>query len=246
MRLRGLSELVRGITQLIFPNACLICNAEEDDCTRFRHGLCSNCLREVSPVDDLACPRCAMTIGAHTDVSRGCSLCQGDSLGFDSAMRLGPYEGKLRDAVLRMKTGTGEGLAEMLGRVLVEKIAGRLVATRIDVVVPVPLHWRRRLTRGYNQAAALGRELAVGLMVEFTPNLLVRVRHTPQQLQPSAAARKENVRGAFRTKRRASLSGKTVLLVDDVLTTGSTVGEAARTLKNAGAKQVIVAVLARR
>jgi len=102
------------------------------------------------------------------------------------------------------------------------------------------------LARGYNQSAALGKELAAGLAVEFAPTLLMRVRHTPQQIQPSAAARKENVRGAFRTKRRASLADRAVLLVDDVLTTGSTACEAARTLREAGARQVIVAVLARR
>jgi ComF family protein len=246
MRLRGLSELVRGITQLIFPNACLICDAAEVDCTKFRHGLCSNCFREVSPADDHACPRCAMTVGPHTDVSRGCSVCRGESLGFDRAIRLGSYEGRLRDAVLRIKSGSGEGLAEMLGRVLWERVSERLTTTRFDLVVPVPLHWRRRLARGYNQSAALGKELAAGLAVEFAPTLLMRVRHTPQQIQPSAAARKENVRGAFRTKRRASLADRAVLLVDDVLTTGSTAGEAARTLREAGARQVIVAVLARR
>jgi ComF family protein len=237
MRLRGLSELVRGIAQLIFPNACLICDAPEVDCTKFRHGLCSVCLREVSPGDDCACPRCAMTIGPHTDVSRGCSVCRGESLGFESAIRLGSYDGRLRDAVLRMKSGPGEGLAEMLGRVFWERASERLRTAHVNLVAPVPLHWRRRLARGYNQAAAIGKELAVGLAVEFAPNLLMRVRHTPQQVQPSAAARKENVRGTFRIKRRASLVDRAVLLVDDVLTTGSTAGEAARTLREAGARR---------
>jgi len=187
-----------------------------------------------------------MTIGPHTDVSKGCSWCRGESLGFEQAIRLGPYEGKLRDAVLQMKTSHGEGLAEMLGRFFWEKNCGRLNAIKVDIVVPVPLHWRRRWARGYNQSAALGRELAQALGVPFTPNLLRRVRHTPQQSQPSASARKENVRGAFEIQRRASFGSKIVLLVDDVLTTGSTAGEAARTLRAAGAKEVVVAVLARR
>jgi ComF family protein len=145
-----------------------------------------------------------------------------------------------------MKDGKGEGLAEMLGRVFQDKKKEPLSIAKIDVVVPVPLHWRRRWTRGYNQSAALGREIAASLAVGFEPRLLVRVRHTPQQVQPSASARKENVRGAFRVKRYARLEGRTVLLVDDVLTTGSTAGEAARTLREAGAKKVILAVLARR
>jgi ComF family protein len=134
----------------------------------------------------------------------------------------------------------------MLGCFYSEKVAPRLKTAGIDLVVPVPLHWRRRWMRGYNQAASLGREIARGLGVKFASNLLRRIRHTPQQIQPSAAARRENVRGAFRIKRRASFGTGTVLLVDDVLTTGSTAGEVARTLREAGAARVMVAVLARR
>jgi len=145
-----------------------------------------------------------------------------------------------------MKDGKGEGLSEMLGRIFREKKKEPLSLAKIDMVVPIPLHWRRRWTRGYNQSASLGREIAASLALGFAPRLLVRVRHTPQQVQPSASARKDNVRGAFRVKRNARLGGITVLLVDDVLTTGSTAGEAARTLREAGAKKVIVAVLARR
>jgi ComF family protein len=187
-----------------------------------------------------------MTVGPYTDLSSGCSECRGESLGFDGALRLGPYEGRLREAVLRVKSSLGEGLAEMLGRVLCERIGHRLKAEAVDVVVPVPLHWRRKLARGYNQAAAIGRELAQGLNVKFAPNWLKRVHYTPQHVQPSASARKENIRGAFRVKGHASLMDRAVLLVDDVLTTGSTAGEAARTLKAAGARRVLTAVLARR
>jgi ComF family protein len=144
-----------------------------------------------------------------------------------------------------MKSGTGEGLAEMMGRVFWEAACARLRSAGVDVVVPIPLHWRRYWSRGYNQAAAVGREVAGGLGVMFG-SLLRRVRHTPQQVQPSAAARRENVRGAFRVRRGASLSGRSVLLVDDVMTTGSTVREAARTLREGGAIRVVVAILARR
>jgi len=145
-----------------------------------------------------------------------------------------------------MKSSSGEGLAEVLGHVFWTRASDQLKMLKVEVVVPVPLHWRRRMARGYNQAAAIATALASGLGVQFSPNLMKRIRHTPQQVQPSATARKENVRGAFQIKGRASLGNRAVLLVDDVLTTGSTLGEAARTLKNAGARKVTVAVLARR
>lgn len=246
MTLRGITDILRGIGQLVFPNPCLICDRIETDSSPFRHGLCNDCRCAISPDGDLACPRCAITVGPHSDLSGGCSECRGESLGFDGALRLGPYEGELRNAILRVKSIRGEGLAEMLGRVFHERIAHQLKDEAFDVVVPVPLHWRRKLARGYNQAAAIGRELACGLNVRFAPGLLRRIHYTPQHVQPSASARKENIRGAFRLKRHASLKDQAVLLVDDVLTTGSTAGEAARTLKEAGARRVVAAVLARR
>jgi len=161
-------------------------------------------------------------------------------------VRLGPYEGRLRDAVLRMKSASGEGLAETMGQTFWEAACPRLREFGVGVVVPVPLHWRRRWSRGHNQSEAVARELAAGLGVPFEPRALRRVRHTPQQAQPSASARRENVKGAFRANRTASVAGRTVLLVDDVMTTGSTAAEAARTLRAAGAGRVVVAVLARR
>jgi ComF family protein len=192
------------------------------------------------------CPWCAQTVGPHSDTSGGCAECRGESLGFDAAFRLGPYDGKLRDAVLRMKVLAGEGLADLLGRTLAECRGDAIGAAGVDLVTPVPLHWWRKWQRGYNQSEAVARELAAGMGAEFAPKLLRRVRWTPQQSQPTREARRENVKGAFRVRRSANIAEKTVLLVDDVMTTGSTLGEASRTLRAAGAGRVVVAVLARR
>jgi ComF family protein len=171
--------------------------------------------------------------------------CRGVSLGFDQAVRLGPYAGRLRECVLRTKNLGGEGLADLLGRVFAESRGAAIRAAEVALVAPVPLHWWRKWTRGYNQAEAMARELAAQLGAPFLPRLLRRVRWTAHQVQLSREARRENLRGAFRVSRGARLAGKTVLLVDDVMTTGSTFGEAARTLRAAGAGRVAVAVLAR-
>jgi ComF family protein len=243
-----LGALARGVVELVFPNRCGVCDADRADGAggEFRYGLCAGCHRAITTDPHPACPLCAATVGPHTDTSTGCAACRGSSFGFDAVVRLGPYVGELRDAVLRMKSIAGEGLAEQLGRVFWEARRSELGNLGIEVVVPVPLHWSRRFTRGYNQAEALGRELAVGLGIAFAKSALVRVRNTPQQGQPTASARRENVKGAFRVGRGARIAGKGVLLVDDVMTTGSTASEAARTLKAAGAATVVVATLARR
>jgi ComF family protein len=178
-------------------------------------------------------------------VTAGCPACRDRTFAFTRAVRLGPYVGKLRDGILRTKSGAGEAVAEMLGRVFAEERASWLKAAGVGVVVPVPLHWRTRWRRGYNQAEAIARELAVALGCDFRPGWLRRVKPAAQHAQPSATARQENIRGAFRCGPRARLASNVVLVVDDVMTTGSTAGEAARTLRAAGAAEVVVAVLAR-
>jgi ComF family protein len=147
---------------------------------------------------------------------------------------------------LHTKSGTGEPLAEMFGRVLAGARGAALLAAGVEVVVAVPLHWARQWERGYNQADAIARELAAAIRLHYDPGVLRRVKATPQQAQPSATARRENIRGAFRVNPGARIEGRTVLLVDDVMTTGSTAAEAARVLCQAGASRVVVVVLARR
>jgi ComF family protein len=144
-----------------------------------------------------------------------------------------------------MKHVSGEDLAEALARLWLQVKEPELRAPAADVVVPVPLYWTRRVRRGYNQAAALARALSRPLGLPYAPRWLWRCRYTPRQTGKSGTDRRAGLRGAFRAARRAELTGKTVLLVDDVLTTGTTASEAARALKQAGAKTVLVAVLAR-
>jgi ComF family protein len=243
---RGLTELARSAVGLVYPNACLLCEVPELAGARFWQGLCSTCTFELTTDPHPTCPRCAQTVGPHTDLTNGCGECQGAGFAFDRAVRLGPYRGKLRAAVLRIKSLGGEGLADLLGRVLADARGNALPRAQIAQVVPVPLHWWRRWTRGYNQSAAVARELAAALGLPFTERILRRTKLAAQAAQPTRAGRRANMAGAFQVRRGANVAGCTLLLVDDVMTTGSTVAEAAAALKAAGAARVLVAVLARR
>lgn len=242
---RGIfAQVGRGLAHLFYPGSCLICDGP-DHPGDLRHGLCTGCFTAATADPHATCPCCAVSVGPYVDVSDGCPACPERSTGFGRAVRLGAFEGRLRDAVLRMKRSSGEALAEMMGRVMVECRRDPLVSLGVTDVVPVPLYWRRRWSRGYNQAEAVARELAAGLGAEYRPGWVRRVRAGVQHAQPSTAARRENVRGAFTLGRRASPGGRSVLVVDDVMTTGSTAGEVARVLRAAGAKTAAVAVLAR-
>lgn len=209
-------ELLHGLLALLYPGACAACGrALPVDQGYF----CAGCLQSITQDDKATCPRCASTVGPFTPLEGGCPECRDSVFHFDGAFRLGPYEGLLRELILRMKHSSGETLAEVLGIVWAEAARERLLAAKVDAVVPVPLHWWRRLRRGYNQSETLARALASALRVPCRPRWLRRIRATPMQTLQTPAGRRENVRGVFRARTRPELRGRTVLLVDDVLTT---------------------------
>ncbi len=235
-----LTDLGRGLLQLVLPGLCHACGTS---LPVGQGAFCAACRTALTTDPHTTCPRCAGTVGPYTHLENGCPACRTSSFHFESVLRLGPYEGLLRDAILYMKHSSGEGLAERLGELWAEHASARLEAVGAGVVLPVPLHWRRRWGRGYNQSETLARALAARLHVPCQPRGLRRIRHTPKQTHQTPAARSANVQGAFRARGR--FAHQTVLLVDDVLTTGSTASEAARALRDAGAARVVVAVLAR-
>jgi ComF family protein len=236
----SLRELGHGLLHILYPGWCLACEAAlPPGHTSF----CPSC-RDILTVDPFpACPRCSSSVGPFADVSRGCPRCRGQTFAFSGVVRLGPYEGLLRDVILRLKSPAGELLAESVGRLWAEAAEARLKAIGANVVVPVPLHWRRRWWRGFNQSEILASAVAARLGVPCHAHALRRTRATPRQALQPPSRRPDNVRNAFAGRSGSGVRGKTVLLIDDVLTTGSTAGEAARALRRVGAADVTVAVL---
>src|SRR5271166_3018856 len=243
---QGLASCVRAVDDLVFPWTCLVCGIEGGS---FRGPFCASCrarlLDAAATAGASACPRCALPIGPHADLRRGCAECRGRSLGFDAALALGPYAESIRDLCLRLKHERNAWLAPWLGNLLADARRSELAQLPRDGwIVPIPLHRWRQLQRGYNQAEALAKGLSrsLGLRVHQP---LRRINATDRLAHKTASDRVEVMRHAFRTRLEPGLNGRTILLVDDILTTGATCGAAARALKQAGAKQVIVAVLAR-
>jgi len=153
------------------------------------------------------------------------------------------YGGALALAIVRLKYERRPDLARPLGAVAVRGVAS--LDERPDLVVPVPLHPARLVQRGYNQAALLARPVARALGARFEPRALARLRDTAQQANLDRAARSENVARAFAVPTPARVRGRRVLLVDDVSTTGATLRACASALEEAGAGEVVAAVVAR-
>jgi ComF family protein len=235
--------LGEGLLQLVYPAVCPTCleaigSANSPFCVR--------CQVALETDRFAACWRCGSTVGPHENVMDGCSHCRTSSFQFNRLVRLGTYDGLLREVVLRMKSPAGENLAWSMGELLAHRLAPALAGSKVDAVVSMPLHWRRRLARGYNQSEAIGRAAARLLRLPYLDGRLVRSRLTQHQVGLSATQRQSNVIASFGVRHLTSIQGRKLLLIDDVLTTGSTVNEAARTLRHAGAKEVMVAVLAQR
>jgi ComF family protein len=237
-----LFSLARGLLQIFYPNLCWVCGQALDPDQR---GFCPACQDALLADPRPSCPWCAATLGPFTAVYAGCPACRAERFAFDRAVRIGPYDGVLRDVILRMKHARGEGLADLVAAAWAQKATETLQGLGADCVVPVPLHWWRRWQRGYNQSEAVARVLARALHLPLFVRGLRRVRATAKQVDLSLTARRDNVRNAFQARPSMPFAGRTVLLVDDVMTTGSTVHEAARALRQGGAARVVVAVLAR-
>lgn len=223
-----------GLLDLIYPPCCMLCPTPGG---RF----CARCESALFHDKHSACPRCADTLGPYSS----CANCAGKKFHFDGVFRLGVYDGLLREVVLRLKFADGETLGRLVGQTWAAQCRPQFVALNLTCAMPVPLHWRRRLSRGYNQAEAVGRGIAAELGIPMQSFRLWRVRATADQKALRRSERLANPRGAFAATTNPALVGKRVLLVDDVMTTGSTCNESALALKKAGAAAVFVAVLAR-
>jgi ComF family protein len=227
---------------LVLPMACLACERVID---RGRHfvGLCVRCRGRLSPLRGQRCASCGRPLrGARLPTGFQCGSCRRRPPGFDQLIALWPYAPPIDSVVRGLKFRRLDYLGDHLAREMACRIRAERLA--IDLVVWVPLHWRRHLARGYNQAECIARPLAEELH-RPARRALVRGRATPAQTSLAPAERAINLRGAMSARPRVDVIGKHILLVDDVFTTGATLRAAATSLVDAGASRVTAAVAAR-
>jgi ComF family protein len=205
--------------------------------------LCADCQKLLAGAETSRCPRCGSAVSSAGP--QACADCQGRELRFDGVLPLGSYKGDLRECVLKLKRPGHESLAVATAGLLYARHAEQLGGAKVDAVLPVPMHWARRLVRRANNAELLAATLATRLRAPMLHRAMRRVRNTRKQGPMLRTERLQNVRGAFRLAEDVAVQGKKLLVVDDVLTTGATCDEIAKTLKRAGATTVTIAVLAR-
>lgn len=229
---------------LLFPPACQACDGELPAEHKDPWLICQDCL-EAFRTDQPACPLCASPIPRGMPDSPDCPRCRKRDYRFDAAIAVGIYRARLQEAVLKMKQAIHEPLTISMGRLLGAQILERLAAHRPELLLPVPMHWTRRLLRGTSTAGMLAEAAARASTIPARFDLLACSRRMQKQGTLTPTERFRNALGAFRLRAGYAIKDAHVLVVDDVLTTGATVSEVAKVLKRAGAARVTVAVVAR-
>ena len=217
-----LSDLAKGLVNLAYPLACESCGIKINTDTE-RGCLCRNCLKQM------ATPRPANPV-KHRNINVW-SVCV--------------YEGVSRKCIHLFKYSGRLNLAKPLSRLMSDFTNMYLRPYNFDITVPVPLHKTRLRQRGFNQAELLAKRLSGFTGRPVMPKAIKRVKPTPAQTGLSKTKRFANLKGAFKISRACDISGKNILLIDDVFTTGSTIGECSKTLLKAKAKSVEALVLAK-
>lgn len=207
--------------------------------------LCQPCWQQVAFITDPMCSCCGLPFDYKMGEDVQCGECMRERPEYSRARAAFKYDEHSKSLVLKLKYHDQLQLAPIYGAWLAK--AGKELVSASDVIVPVPLHYWRFVGRRYNQSAMLAQALAKNTGLTMLPDALVRTRRTPPQAGLTRAQRLDNVKGAFTVHARFAerIKGKTVLLIDDVMTTGATLNQCTKALLKAGAQSVNVLTLAR-
>lgn len=225
------------ILNFILPPRCAICGKilSEDK------GVCDTCIRDIEFLKPPVCHRCGQPLGevaTKKDVRLLCGQClQNKRKPFRYSRSAFVYDDFSKKLILDFKFYDHTELASLLAKMMF--VAGNeIFQSGVDMIIPVPLHYTRLIWRKYNQSSLLGKELSTLTGIEVNNAVLHKIRRTKSQVECKGFARLKNLQGAFGIKNSQLIKGKRILLIDDVLTTGSTLKECTQVLKRAGAKSV--------
>jgi ComF family protein len=247
-----LRALIQGVKELIYPKICLICKRRLNNIPSINGIICKHCWTEIKRNKPPFCHFCGRHLQKVNITKHICPACARQTLHFDRAFSPCIYEGIIKELIHEFKYKGKDYLGKTLVQPMIEFIKEfSLPMDVIDYIIPVPLSASRMREREFNQSEILASHIAAHFNKPMAPEMLARSRHTKTQTELEPQERLENVRGSFSLPRPLTTAGnaeriknRTILLVDDVLTTAATASEAALTLKNAGAGVVFVLTLA--
>ena len=243
-----LSGWLQIALDFVFPAECVGCHEflGDDRVLLF----CRSCWNAIRPITAPACPQCgrpqlAVNVGGQAPPGI-CRKCRQTPPFYDRAIAAAYYEGVLQEAIHQFKFKQKTGLGQPLAQLMLAHLPPDLDLRQYQAILPIPLHKTRQRQRGYNQSSMLAKYLAQHFRIALVVDNLRRIRATTPQWQTKGRKeRQENVKNAFRLDHPTTLQNKAVILIDDVMTSGATFNECAKTLKQAGVTSVLVLALSR-
>lgn len=230
------AALPRLVLDMVLPPRCPACGA----IVTGNDGLCASCWGELRFLGPPWCAACQQPLAGPADAASLCADCLVRRPAHDGVRATVAYGPVARDLAVRMKHGGREHISRLLGRLM-----SRHAEEADALLVPVPLHRWRLWSRGFNQSLAIAREIGRVRGLACAPDALIRVKATPKLGGLGRAERARQLAGAVRASGTVDLGGRTILLVDDVYTSGATASACTRALKRAGAERVVVIAWAR-
>jgi len=235
---KAFTDCLTAVSHLLWPKRCANCS-----CVIFDEGdFCGRCGQELNFLTaGHYCRRCGRNVSEFAVTAKGCPICIAEEFVFDAIARAGIYEGPLRNTILVFKKDSDKA-KQTFTLLMNSTLEGSSFCDKVDFFVPVPLFWINKINRGYNQSHLLAKQINNSAKVNTD---LVRIRWTKNQTSmASPYQRLKNVEGAFAVRSGHDFAGRHICLVDDIKTTGATLNECAKTLKEAGAAKVYALVLA--
>lgn len=229
----------KDLMAFVFPSRCGFC---QNNLPWGEYYICQDCWRKIDYILPPYCPHCGFP---QLEAGLICPHCEGKDYYFNGARSVGWYGGVLKAAINLYKYEKKLRLNEPLGYLLINYWETKRRDYPADVIIPVPLYWRKKREREFNQSELLALRIGRNFKIPVSSHNLVRVSYHRPQVGLSARERWENIRGMFRVKSPRELKDKNILLIDDVYTTGATSNECSRILREGGAKNIWVLTLAR-
>ncbi len=233
--------MLRDLAHRLLPRHCVVCDLQRG---LPETALCEECEADFFAASSARCERCAIPLPAASDGAlRVCGRCLADTPHFDATTALADYVSPVDGMVVALKFSARLDLANFFGCLLAQRFLAQQIGVHDAIAVPVPLAFERMRQRGFNQSHHIARAFSGASKMRLVANRLLRVRHTPPQQSLALKERRSNVRGAFAVE--GDVSRRSIFVVDDVMTSGSTLNEVARVLKRAGAMRVHNLIVAR-
>lgn len=239
MVLNKVTTCLKTLLDLFFPKTCPGCGKIASSHELF----CPDCNKALAFIRPPLCPICGTPL--KSGQSHVCGPCLKEPPFFKAGRSCAIYDGPLRNAIAHFKYQGITALAKPLSMIMINTLSSFIKKASVDLILPIPLHIKRLRQRGFNQALLLANELGKKFELPTGRSVLKKVKETLPQVGLSRAERRKNVRGSFRVISPEDMKDKSILLVDDVFTTGTTVNECSKVLIKAGAKDVFVVTLAR-